>query len=456
MDEAAPTQSQSEENARQTVTCSRCGATSTLPELFKFGSIAQHRSGLMCPPCYEERRAFYQKRFVEAMCAIILIGVLLWSRNLVQVAFIPISVAVGFFFTILLTPLHEFAHALTAVALNLRVYSIEIGWFGKRLVQFYVGRCSFEVKRLPLGGMTYVAHPSPNWIRTKEFLVVAAGPLLHCVLLYLTWHVIDSTDYADWTPEWVTWLLVAFALANAFEIVLNLWPKRYRSAIGDLPNDGLALLKLPFMTQEEIDLYHLAYFYYECLARLRQDDHAGATAYCAEGLKKFPDNVSLKWCQAAIALDQDRWDDARRIFEEARALPQMTPEGNALLLTSIAWADLISWVPTELGQADDYSRQAIDALPWRPEVKGTRGSVLVASGLVEPGMHLLRQALAENEETENRALNAAFLALGSARLGNMDEALIFLKRAERLDPRCRQLEHIRQEVGRLTHEPAQN
>src|SRR5947209_2159217 len=106
-------------------------------------------------------------------------------------------------------------------------------------------------------------------------------------------------------PGWVAWLVIVFGLANVFEIVLNLWPRRF--------------------------------------------------------------------------------------------------EFNAILLNNIAWADLLSWNQDVLGRACDFSQQAIEALPWESYVKGTRGSALVASGEVERGMILLRQALADNEDLHNKA-----------------------------------------------------
>ena len=426
--------------------CALCGVSSTLPELFQHGRVSQNRSGPICPRCFAERQASYYKWFIEAMCLVVVLGALLWGKGLEPLGCIVISLACGFFFTVILTPLHELAHALAAVALGLPVYWISIGWYGKPLFKFRLGRCVIEVTRIPLGGLTYAAHRSPRFIRLKHFLFIAAGPLLHCVLLVVAWRIVVGAEQSQRLPGWMIWLVVVFGLANAFEIVINLWPRRFKMPLGELCNDGLAMLTLPFASQAEIDAYPVAYYYYESLARMRQDEHAGSLECCLEGLRRYPDNASLRSCHALVLLDHEQCDEAARIFEELRQQPDLPPESDALLLNCIAWADLVSWNPEKLESADKCSAQAIEALPWVPAIKGTRGSVLLTSGKVDDGIYLLEQAWAENEDPSNQALNAAFLALGAARLGRHEEARNWLRQAGKLDPGCRQLDRIRHEL----------
>jgi tetratricopeptide (TPR) repeat protein len=447
MDEAPTLEVQPEQQPARIVKCARCGVTSTLPEVFQLGRIAQNKSGLLCPRCFQERQSSYGQWLLEAMFLIVLLGGgFLMAGNLAPVGVIMLSLACGFFFTVILTPLHELAHALTAMALGLPVYAIQIGWFGKSVLKFHLGRCSIDVTRIPLGGLTYVASPSAKFIRTKHFLVTASAPILHLALAIFAWMIIDNGALFDWMPGWAAWLVIVFGLANVFELVLNLWPRRYHSAIGNLPNDGLTLLTLPFVTQAEIDGYPRQYFHYECAAMLRLGDHTGAIACCMQGLERFPGDETLRYCQALVLLDQHMLDEARRLFEELRQQWPTASEFNAILLNNIAWTDLLSWNQEELGRACAFSRQAIEALPWESYIKGTRGSALVASGEVERGMILLRQAIADNEDLHNKAYNAAFMALGCARLGRVNEARDFLRQAEQLDLRCCILAHIRREL----------
>ncbi len=442
---------QPDDHTLRTVKCTLCGVQSTLPGLFQRGRIRQQRTGLLCPRCFAKKRAMDGKWFIEALFLVTALGASLsvWGVGLAPVGVIMLSLVCGIVFTILLTPLHELAHAVMALALGMNVHSIVIGWFGKPLLKFQLGRCLVEVKRVPLGGLTYASDRGTRLIRLKRFLFVAAGPMLHVVLLAVAWCLAVQTESLGAVPGWVAWLVIIFGLANAFEIGLNLWPRRFRMPFGELASDGLALAKLPFAPQDEVDQYALDYYYYESLARLRLGDHAGAIACLQEGLHRYSQDMTLRSCYAAVLLDQEEYDKAARVFDELRERLYVPPETDALLLNNIAWADLLTWKPDRLERALDFSRQAIDALSWQPEVKGTRGSVLVVSGDVANGIALLEQAWTDNEDPCNRALNAAFLALGSAHLGQPDTARDWLRKAEGLDSRCRPLERIRRQINDL-------
>jgi tetratricopeptide (TPR) repeat protein len=448
MDERAALPEQSDSRSR-TATCALCRVVSTLPELFQRGPTGAQRVGLLCPRCIDEVQTSHGRWQLQAMFIVVAICGLLAARGFPDAGLVLSSVAVGFFLTILLTPLHEFAHALMALLLGLPVYGIVIGWYGKRLGGFQVGRCAFEVRRIPVGGATYVAHSNESLIRTKAFLVSLAGPLLHVLLAYASWIFLRHADEFESVPDWLLWLTIVFGLANVFAIVINLWPRHISSPFGDVANDGMSLLTIPFAPMSEIEAYHLGYFQYEVLSRLRSKDQNGALECCRSGLERFPGNFNLLYLQGYLLLVQERLDEARRIFDDLRTHPELTPENRALLLNHIAWTALISWSPDALKQADDFSRQALAALPWLPEVKGTRGSVLVVAGDVEPGIELLREAFAENVDPDSRALNAAFLALGSARLGEFDAARESLRKAEELDPDCNQLARISRDVDAL-------
>jgi tetratricopeptide (TPR) repeat protein len=436
-------------------TCANCGVTSTLAELYKPGLAAPGRAGLLCPSCQDARQLFFHKRLIEAMGIVALLGGLLWWTGSELPGVMLLSIAVGYAMTCILTPFHELAHALTALALGLSVYGIRIGWFGSHLHKFHLGRCLVEVMRIPVGGMTFVVHPNETLFRTKSFLVVAAGPVLHGLLVYLAWRIVDDNPGL---PDWAGWLLNVFILANLFEIGLNLWPRRYSSGFGPLPSDGLALLHVPLTTQEEIDAQIRGYFYYECLSRNRQKDFAGALDCCRQALEKYPNDFTMRWCRAYVLLDQFRFAEGRGLFEQLLDDPELTGENRASIICSIAWAILAlqicseieaSDIQAERTRAEEYSRQAFEALPWRAEIKLCRGGVLVGlgnTGDIEPGMALLRQAFAESSDADSKAASAALQALGSARLGQVEAAAQLLRQAEQIGWDKRLAARIRKSV----------
>jgi hypothetical protein len=440
----------SSQDPQRTAECARCKLKSTLPDLFRHGRIDGQRTGWLCPKCNAEQTAERSTWFLQAMCiSAVLGGLLCWAGDMAGMGLIMVSYVCGFFFTLLLTPLHELAHAVTALALGVSVHSIVIGWFGKPLFSFQVRRCTIEVTRIPLGGLTYISNRSTRMIRLKMFMVSAAAPMLHVVLFGVAYFTVFHTDVLDAWPEWVSWLLIVFGAANLFEIAFNLWPRRISSHFGELDSDGLALLKLPFTSDDEVAQWPVNFYYYDSLARLRDRDYSGAIGCLHEALDRYPDNIPLKSCYGTVLVEQEQFEEAARVFESLRDSPELPPEYDALMLNNIAWIDVASKKSENLPRAQDYSRRAMDALPWNPAVKGTRGSVLVASGEFENGIDLLKTAFAENEDIHNRALNAAYLALAFARFRQLQEARWWYGTAKRLDPDCRQLEPVRQEIDHL-------
>src|SRR5262249_49727221 len=112
------------------------------------------------------------------------------------------------------------------------------------------------------------------------------------------------------------------------------------------------------------------------------------------------------------------------------------------VLDTIAWANLMRGEPELLVETDTFSKEAYEAQPWSSYFAGTRGAVLVELNQTEAGIKLLRIALEKNKDAYNKAVNASYLALGEARLGDSDAAQTLLETARRLDPSCPVLERI--------------
>lgn len=437
------------QKSRQTVQCAECGVISTLPELFRRGTTTGQKRGPLCPRCYDRRLAIYANWLFDPMCFFWGIGALLILCGFAPLGTVLIYLGFWCFFTFALTPFHEAAHALMALLLGLPVYEISIGWRGKALLRFEWGRCTIEVTRSPHGGMTVVAARSPRLIRLRQWLCIAAAPGLHAALAIAAGLIVLDNDSSQWLPWWVTWLIVTFGMANIYELFLSLWPRRVHSPIGEISNDGHLLWKILFENQQEIDAYCRAYYFYECQVKARHRDFAEAEACCHEGLVQFPDDLSLKWCLAAVCFDQGRYEEAARSYEDLRRHSDVTIETETLLLASIASADMATGDPGKVNRADDYSRRAFAAHPWRSDVQGIRGTVLVTAGETEQGMALIRQALSDERDRSNKAWLTATLALGTAKLGDHATARDLLQEAEKLDPDGRQVVRLRGEVERL-------
>jgi tetratricopeptide (TPR) repeat protein len=432
------------------VCCTGCRATSTLRDAFQFGRTTDGRTGLLCPACLSKRADFENARYVEGMLALGVIGLLLWGVGDVGLGPLLLIMVVAFFLNILIvTPLHELAHALVARMLGLPVYGIVLGWFGKPIWTFQLGRCALVIRRVPLGGMTFAAHRNTRCLRLKEFLVVSAGPALHVVLIHQGWILFDYARDSYW-PEWTEYLLAGFLLANAVSLVVTLWPTRYQSPLGSIESDGALLLKLPYLSQDEIAAFHIAYYALESVEQRRRGDFAAAEACCLAGLEQYPENETLLLHHAACLFDLGRYDEVRSLYRRLQEKPDVTAETQAYAAAGIACLNLFLRQDDFLTEADEYSRSAFAALPWLPDVQGIRGGVLIELGQIEAGIELLRQAYEETEDQFNKAGHAAYLALGLIDQEKLAEARDFLAAAERLNAQSRLLDRVRSKLSNET------
>jgi hypothetical protein len=107
-----------------------------------------------------------------------------------------------------------------------------------------------------------------------------------------------------------------------------------------------------------------------------------------------------------------------------------------LMLNNVAYADALLGEPDLLPEADEYSREALKHLAWHASVKGTRGTVLVERGQLEAGIALLKEALQEHTEPENKALNACHLAVAEQKRRDFKAAAEYWELARMLDMDC--------------------
>jgi len=420
------------------VQCSACQVTSVLPELFH-RVVVSTAGRLLCPACWLKHRARIGIREIQAVCLVGAVGLLIQS----EFRWILLGFAVGSLMLIALTPLHELAHAAMAFVLGVRVYRFQIGWFGRQLLHFHIGRCLVEVRSVPLGGLVQVAHRTPRLARIKQMMVVAAGPAVHLGLVLGAGSLRTSGPLEGWTDWWTNVVL----LGNLAALFVNLFPSQHSSPNGPVPNDGLQLLMLMRWSRSEAEQQPLLYYCLECLDLRRRRNFEAALAVCAEGDEQFPNRLPLRMCRGLCEIDLSRFEAARQTFLDFRGNPEVTPAADAILLNNVAWVDLLTGDPSLLTEAGECSARAFQAIPWVPEIKGTRGSVLIEQGEVSEGMELVRQALEDNEDHANKALNAAFLALGYVRQGAIKEAQAMSELSRRWDRRCPLSERVLREMA---------
>jgi hypothetical protein len=469
-----------EERARRTgkpatYQCSVCRLESTLQAAFQ-----RRGTRLYCPRCWAKQERVWGRRIALGELAVGPVGLLLVVIGIaIDLPISPPVLSLGWIFlnlfllggfeTLLIVP-HEVAHVVTARLLGVRVFGIRVG-VGRTIYEGRFAGVRWEIKSIPLGGITFVAHPNLRWFRLRHWLLTLAGPALHVLLLFglLTW--ISPETLFDFDLDLSVHPAAVFFWANVLLLTINLLPFTFHTDRGRTPTDGLTLLAVPFLSRTKCQELHACYFAMEAAECLRDKQYDRAAIWYQRGLAHYPTNQLNRINLGVALLNLKQFCEARRNYLGLLERPDLDANFRPIILNNIAVADILMRAPklcrddrpvqgtplanqesaTQepadlLTEADRFSTEALAALPWMPTMKGTRGSVLVEMDRLQEGSTLLMEALQENETAENKAFNLCYLALAAARKGNVAQTCQFLESAQKLAPDCMALPRVGPEI----------
>ncbi len=342
---------------------------------------------------------------------------------------------------------HELGHAIVGRLAGWRVFSVVVG-IGKQALKFKLFGIFFIFNWLPVGGLTQSAPMDKRWYRTKRFLMIAAGPAVNAGIAGLIFFI-----WQDTWREFGFWGLPPLAricfFTNLWVMASNLLPRK--SKISRRNTDGMQLLKTFSKNPDEMEEFGAGRFAME--AAIRRDEYKdlpGALEWCNKGLALFPKNYSLLTVNGSLCLDIGDYPRAREAFLQHLS-GETKPGGKRYaILNNIAYADALINDPLLLPEADAYSKEAYNGLPWSPPIIGTRGTVLVAMGQIEEGIKLLKESFEKHDAPRGKAENAGHLAVAYARLGDFHQAAEYLKLTEQFNPECLLIKRAEAELAQAT------
>ena len=424
--------------------CDFCGTESEFEAAF----IKQRRSfrrshRTLCPPCWVRRRDRRQIRFLVITVGMGVLGyTLLWLRpDSLLGALLRNLFLLDLFLIASIVP-HELGHAVMARMLGWRVFQIVIG-VGKPCLKWRWRGIQFDLRWLPLGGITLMAPAGNAWFRVKRFLSVLAGPAVNAGMAAATLWIWQG-PVSEWDPITLPTVPQLFVFANLWVLAVNLWPHNAKESLR-MPTDGKQLL-------DSFSRKHLAEalalrFALEATSCRERKDLAGARDWCDRGLALYPDNVHLLSLTGVNHLDLQHYVEAREVFHRLLAREKQASSLASVLMNNIAYANALSGNPEWLAEADAFSRNAYAQLPWIPAIVGTRGTVLLALGQIDEATKLLSKSFEEHESPISKAENACHLAIAHARSEQLDKARRYVDLARQMHPACPLLPRAELEIA---------
>ena len=182
---------------------------------------------------------------------------------------------------ILLTVVHEGAHALAARLMKWQVPSLDVG-FGRIWRQFKVGQTEVSLRQYPLIGCVHIVPTHFRQPRLRNALIYAAGPLSEAAIVLLLVSLC-GVDTLISPSNLVEGVLGVTCLAGALSVALNLFPIRLDNGA---VTDGLGILTSASLPTEHFE----ALFCEPILSALVQSRKEGELERCLAGLTELAEH----------------------------------------------------------------------------------------------------------------------------------------------------------------------
>jgi len=426
-------------------TCASCGAVSESGQGYQSTAILRRKD--WCPICFPKAKSREGWFTLAALpTGMIISWLMTHSRppnNQMGWFGLNVIIALGFWAVIVLP--HELGHALIARAVGWRVFKLVVG-YGPLLYKRSFLDGTLEIHAHPWGGYTIPTAPDVKHFRLRKMITTAAGPLFNglLILAVLPWMSLPN-PFAGFLSSWNP--LGGFVLANLWALILSLFPWRFSTTIGVQESDGLAILRSPFMTDDQVRTGAAVHFLVQGHSSLEVKDFAAAAGWYEEGLKLYPESLPLRNDFGVLLIRRREYERARKELSPILTQDQVEPSVKGLVYNNIAYCDLLLDRPDLVDEALRYSEEAMKLVGWNPPVRGTRATALVLGGRVDEGMALAKEMIDRNTEPERKSFNALALALGYKARGNVAEGRTFVEMAEKLDPECLFLPRVRREFS---------
>ena len=356
------------------ISCAVCHAEFPSKKGFRRRPVGKGRFELLCPGCSDRQAESTFNFAVLWFLGMAILGIALFNATpMGSVLLLLGALCLTVIFSVI--P-HELGHAVAALVLGMRLFTVSFGVKGRILFVRKVLGYDLAFHAVLLGGYVLSTPKRLCFARLREFLVVLAGPLTDGLLIVIALYFLAGTSSDDMSFH----ILAGFIYGNVLTLAISLFPRKCWINNERLPNDGWLAFTIPFMPRKSMETWHSLTFYYEAMESLERGNVQDAENWLAKGNAAYPDNSWAAIAQASILNHQHQWAEARELYLRALNQPESTPEYQAHLWNAIAWMDLMIATPPLLEEADQFSRQALAEIPWSSYAKGTRGSRLDQTG----------------------------------------------------------------------------
>ncbi|TNF32022.1 MAG: hypothetical protein EP329_11375 [Deltaproteobacteria bacterium] len=364
------------------------------------------------------------------------VGLFLWSARDLPNGPGFLRLALVFLWLYPTVAMHELSHAAAARLLGFRVFGVRHG-SGLFLGAVRLLGLRHELHLWPIAGLTRTATDRAADLRRRYFLMVAAGPASHLVVLGGALALGGGALVRELAHAEVGGpaVLAALVWANLMAFVAAMVPVSVDYGGTTAASDGGRLLGIRRRDDAEAARQREALALLDATERLRVGDFDAAAAFLRAALDD-PELARSWMLHNALAVSEmsvGRRDEAVVRLEALLARDEVAASRVAVgaLRNNLAYARVLApdLDRSTLDEVDRLSEENLGAVGLGAAKHGTRGAVLARRGELEKARFFLRRAYGQTAEPAGRAANAAWLALALP-----EEAERWLARARALCP----------------------
>lgn len=234
---------------------------------------------------------------------------------------------------------HELSHALAGRLLGVRILGITIGQ-GRLVLRRRILGANIEWRLLPLSGFTIPGAAPAHRLRARMLLLVLAGPLMHLLVVVALvcsarfWGLRLGSFTSEAAP------LAALLTTNAMMLVLDLWPRQTFTDRGLISNDVRTLLKIPFMSEKQVQGSLAAVFAREALEATRRGQRDEALRLSKMALEASGESQGALIVMGSVLCSMGSFGEAREIFRRLLERDDLSRTVRLVLLNDVAWANV--------------------------------------------------------------------------------------------------------------------
>ncbi len=282
--------------------------------------------------------------------------------------------------------IHEIGHLVFAKIVGGQPRRLVLG-NGHEILRLELLKIKVIVNSPFRGGLAFATFPNQNLLKLRYLFYVSGGFLFNILFAYCV-YFFNGLNLDSLSGEYGIDIGTAFILSNVFLIIMSLIPFPVTYMGIKMSNDGLSILKLPFIKREKISKEINANELLDAFDYFETKEYDKAIEIYERYLKYDEIQTIIRINLSVMYLKKGEYSKALDILLESvdTLNDKQNKKYQALVNNNIAWIYLII---SDIEKADIHSEMAYKLVPREKSFQGTRGSVLIEKGDIENGISML-------------------------------------------------------------------